>query len=67
MDNIEFGKFLQNERKRRGISQENLAKMTGFTKRAVQYWESGKRSISLENANVIANALDIQFVVGKTK
>lgn len=67
MDNIKFGEILQSERKRRDISQEKLAKMTGFTKRAIQYWESGKRSISLENANVIANALNIQFIIGKTK
>ena len=64
MKNEEFRKILQNERKKQGISQSKLAEMTGFTKRAIQYWENGKRSITLEHANTIANALNISFVIG---
>lgn len=67
MNNIKFGKFLQNERKSRGISQEELAKMTGFTKRAIQYWESGERSITLEHADIITKALDTTFCIGTKK
>lgn len=65
MKNEEFRKILQNERKKQGISQSKLAEMTGFTKRAIQYWENGKRSIMLEHANTIANALNISFVIGR--
>lgn len=65
MSKSEFRKILQMERKRQGLTQNELAEMTGFTKRTIQYWESGTRGISLENADIIAKALGITYEIGK--
>lgn len=60
----EFSKILRENRKQRGISQSELAKKAGFTKRAIQYWEKGEKSISLENADKLFKALGIQITIG---
>ena len=63
----EFSKILRENRKQRGISQNELAKKSGFTKRAIQYWEKGKKSISLENADRLLTALGVEIKIGKTE
>ena len=63
----EFSKILRENRKQRGISQSELAKKSGFTKRAIQYWEKGKKSISLENADRLLTALGVEIKIGKTE
>lgn len=60
----EFSKILRENRKQRGISQSELAKKAGFTKRAIQYWEKGEKSISLENADKLFKALGVQITIG---
>lgn len=60
-----FGKILQIERKKRGISRAKLAEMTGFTSRVIYYWENGQHDISLKNAEIVANALGITITIGK--
>lgn len=61
---IEIGKIIEKERKNRNISKTNLAKMTGFTTRAIDYWENGQRGISLEYADKILKALGITLTIG---
>lgn len=61
----EFSKFLRESRKQKGFSQSELAKESGFTKRAIQYWEKGKKSISLENADRLLTALGVEIKIGK--
>lgn len=63
----EFSIILRENRKQRGISQSELAKKAGFTKRAIQYWEKGKKSISLENADRLLTALGVEIKIGKTE
>lgn len=63
----EFSKFLRESRKQKGFSQSELAKKSGFTKRAIQYWEKGKKSISLENADRLLTALSVEIKIGKTE
>lgn len=63
----EFSKFLRESRKQKGFSQSELAKESGFTKRAIQYWEKGKKSISLENADRLLTALGVEIKIGKTE
>lgn len=63
----EFSKILRENRKQRGISQNELAKKAGFTKRAIQYWEKGEKSISLENADRLLTALGVEIKIGKTE
>lgn len=60
----EFGQILQNERKKRNITQAQLSEMTGFTIRAISYWETGKREITIRNADIVAKALGISVVIG---
>lgn len=60
----EFSKFLRESRKQKGFSQSELAKKSGFTRRAIQYWEKGEKSISLENADKLLKALGIQLIIG---
>lgn len=60
----EFSIILRENRKQRGISQNELAKKAGFTKRAIQYWEKGEKSISLENADKLFKALGVQITIG---
>lgn len=65
MQEQKFGKILQNERKRKGISQGQLAKMTGVTVRTISYWETGKRKMTLENADKVFKALHVSVVIGE--
>lgn len=44
----EFSIILRENRKQRGISQSELAKKAGFTKRAIQYWEKGEKAFHLK-------------------
>lgn len=60
-----FGEILRNERKKQGISRKKLSEMTGFTVRAISYWETNKRDIALKNADVVALALNITICLGK--
>ncbi len=58
------GKFIEQERKKQGISRYALAKKAGVTSQAILYWERGKRKISLENAEKICKALGISITIG---
>lgn len=64
MIEFEFGEILQNERKKQGLTRKKLSEMTGFTTRAILYWETGKREISLKNADVVAKALRMTLQIG---
>lgn len=60
-----FARILQDERKKKGISQEKLAKMVGVTVRTISYWETGKRKMTLENADKVFKALSVSVVIGE--
>lgn len=64
---IEIGKIIEKERKEKNISKVKLAEMIGCTSRAIDYWENGTRSISLENADKIFKALGTTFTIGVIK
>ena len=61
---MNFGKYLKEERVRQGKSQQQLAEDAGVTKRAVAYWESGKRKMNIESADKVFRALHISVVIG---
>lgn len=63
----EFAEILLKSRKQKSLSQSELAKKSGFTKRAIQYWEKGQKSISLENADRLLTALGVEIKIGKTE
>ena len=48
-----FGEILRIARKKRGITQQKLADMTGFTARVISYWETDRHEISLKNADIV--------------
>lgn len=48
MDLIKTGKFLQELRKEKGLSQEQLAERTGVARRTVSRWETGRNMPDLD-------------------
>lgn len=64
-----FGLVIRELRLEQQISQEALADICGLHRTYVSDIELGKRNISLENIEKIANALgvSIEFIFGKVK
>ena len=58
-----FGEFVAQEREARGMTKTELAKRSGVTLRAVQYWEQGKKNITLENAAKLLDALGLELKI----
>lgn len=61
---MKYGKILKEERIAQGLSQEKLANMAGVTKRAIAYWESGQKNMSIESADKVFSALNVKIIVG---
>lgn len=66
MNGKEFGELIRTERIKKGITQTELAKMSGFTRVTVNYWEHQSRAITLENADRLLKALDMELTIGRT-
>jgi len=58
---IKFGKNVKKYRKKKGYSQEKLAEITGLHRTYISFIERGKRSISLNNIQKIANGLEVDI------
>ncbi len=56
---IRFGRKMRTIRERKGVSQEKLAELAGLHRTYVSSVERGKRNISLENIERLANALEV--------
>ena len=56
----QFGKAVREARKRRGLSQEQLAFDCGLHRTYISSVERGERNISLVNIHRIARALKVQ-------
>lgn len=67
MKEHEFGKILQNERRKQGLSQAQLAEMTGFTVRAISYWENGGRELSISTAKKLFDSMGIELIISTRK
>lgn len=61
---MKIGELIEKERIKSNISKAKLAEKIGCTSRAIDYWENGERSISLENADKIFKALGTAIVIG---
>lgn len=46
--NNQIGRWLANQRIKRGLLQAEVGDMLGVTKTAISYWETGKRTIDAE-------------------
>lgn len=53
-----FGKSVKAARKKKGITQEQLSKITGLNRSYISEIECGKQSISLERAERLAQAVN---------
>lgn len=56
-----FSKNLIKFRKAKGLSQRDLAKITGLTQRIINYYENNPPSIPINRINVIIKALNIKI------
>ncbi len=65
MKEQKFAKILRNERKKAGLSQAQLAEMTGLSVRTISLWENGGRKMTLENADKVFRALHVLVVIGE--
>lgn len=62
---MNLGKVLKDERQRQKLSQQTLADAAGVTKRAIAYWESGKKQMNVESADKVFKALHISVIIGE--
>lgn len=67
MNKTDFSQLLLKTRQEKEISQRELSRRTGFTTRAIQYWETEQRQISLENADKLLKALGVEIKIGGTE
>lgn len=63
MDRKTFSIALKKARIAKNLTQTQLAEKAGFTMRAVQYWEHGAKSITLENAAKLLDALGMEITI----
>ncbi|WP_315074126.1 helix-turn-helix transcriptional regulator [uncultured Clostridium sp.] len=61
---MDIGLMIATERTKNNLSTKKLAEAVGCSSRAIEYWESGKRKISLENADKIFKALGKTLIIG---
>lgn len=54
-----LGKRIQQERKKRGLTQEKLAEGVGVSNNFISYIESGKKAASLKTIKKIADVLGV--------
>lgn len=62
---MKYGKIIKEARIKQGLSQKDLAEAIGVTTRAIIYWETGQRKISLESADKIFKALHMSMKIGE--
>lgn len=62
---MDFGKYLKEERMKQGKSQQQLAEESGVTKRAIAYWESGRKKMSIDSAEKVFKALHVTILIGE--
>lgn len=62
---MEYGKIIKDARQKQGMTQRDLAETIGVTTRAIIYWETGQRKISLESADKIFTALHMSMKIGE--
>ncbi len=61
MNNYEFGKFLAELRKEKGLTQIQLAEKLNITDKAISRWETGKNYPDIELFEKLSNALDVSI------
>lgn len=54
-----IGRYVQRERKKKGITQEQLAELTGVSWSAISRFETGQNMLSVEKILKIVETLDV--------
>ena len=62
MDTVMMGKFLQQLRKERGLTQEQLAERLNVARRTVSRWETGSNMPDLDILIELSDFLALIFV-----
>lgn len=65
---MSLGERIREQRRKKGLSQERLAEMTGVSRQAVTKWEAGQTAPSTENLFRLADIFDVSVdvLVGTT-
>lgn len=61
---MNIGLMIAKERIKRNMTKPTLAELVGCTTRAVEYWESGERNISLEHLDKILKIFNMTMKIG---
>ncbi len=62
----DIGQVIRDERKAQGLTQDDLAGLSGTGRRFISELESGKATIQLEKTLLVLNALGLSlFIKGK--
>ncbi len=64
MNKKSFSQIIRKAREEQGLTLKQLSEKSGFTSRAIQYWESAENNISLENADKLLKALNLKITIG---
>ena len=59
MDNLQTGKLIQELRKQKGLTQQQLADMLNLSNKTISKWESGTGSPDIANLPPLADALEV--------
>ena len=62
MDNVQFGAFVAQLRKDKGLTQKELADLLHVTDKAVSKWETGKGFPDIKQLEPLARALEVSVV-----
>lgn len=64
-----FSARLKSARESRGLSQGDLARISGFQPSAISHFETGGRSPSIDNLRKLANALQVttDYLLGRSE
>ena len=65
---MEMGQRLQSLRREKGFTQASLAEAAGISRRTLEAWEQGKRTMLFEGAVKLADALGVSLdeLAGRT-
>ncbi len=62
MNQEKMGKFIAEMRKRKGLTQEDIARHFGITSQAVSKWERGINAPDISSLNGLAQILDVEVL-----
>ena len=62
MDQVKIGKFIAECRKKKGLTQEQLANMLNITNKAISKWENGRCLMDISLLNPLSKILDVSVL-----